>query len=264
MANIPTISITAPSVVESQSIWFSNAFVSSLVVLGIIGAVLFVLNRKVSLVPGRLQVAFEAMLNFFYEGLVNAYGDEKRARKYLPLILGLFIFLLIANQFTIIPFVQSIVVDQSGAESVPLFRNPTSHLALPVALALIVLLVSHVIAFTISPLRHIGNFIKLHLFLKVRSFKDFANALLENFLSLLDIVGEVAKVVSLACRLFGNVFAGEVMVAVIAGLSIYTQFIVPIPFYVLSIFSGLIQALVFAILAMAYITGMHTSVEETS
>ena len=54
----------------------------------------------------------------------------------------------------------------------------------------------------------------------------------------MDIVGEFAKIVSLAARLFGNVFAGEVMVAVISGLSAYTQFVVPLPFYVLSIFSG--------------------------
>ena len=178
--------------------------------------------------------------------------------KHLPMILGLFIFIVIANQFTIIPFVQSIVVEGSGS----LFRNPTSHFALPIALALIVAAVSHIIALTTAPIKHIGNFIKIGLFFKVRSFKDLGNAFLENFLAILDIIGEFAKVLSLSARLFGNVFAGVVMVGVITGLSTYTQFVVPLPFWVLSIFSGFIQALVFAFLAMAFISGMAKSVEQ--
>ena len=257
MANIPEINVAPESIFQIGEYSVSNALISSLITILILFVVLVGLKARLKIVPGRFQVFMEGLVTFFYDNLVDAYGSEARAKKYLPLIVGIFVFLLIANQFTMIPFAQSIVVEGAGN----LFRNPTSHLALPLALALIVFFVSHIVAFTTSPLRHIGNFIKLHLFLKVRSFKDLANALLENFLSILDIVGEIAKVVSLACRLFGNVFAGEVMVVVIAGLSIYTQYFIPMPFYVLSIFSGLIQALVFAILALAFITGMAKSVE---
>ena len=62
-----------------------------------------------------------------------------------------------------------------------------------------------------------------------------------------------AKVVSLSARLFGNIFAGNVMVAVVIGLSAFTQFIVPLPFIVLSVFSGLIQAFVFMLLSIQFI-----------
>ena len=257
MANIPEISVAPHTAFEVGGFAVSNSMLSSYVVLLIMLLFLFLQKRKISIVPGRVQVALEALVMFFYNGLIEAYGTEKRAKKYLPLIVGLFIFIFISNQFTIIPFAQSIVTEGGTA----FFRNPTSHFSLPIAMSLIVAVISHVIAFTTAPIKHIGNFVKLGLFLKVRSVKDFLNALLENFLAVLDIIGELAKVISLAARLFGNVFAGEVMVAVITGLSVYTQFVVPLPFYVLSIFSGLIQALVFSILAMAFISGMAKSVE---
>ncbi len=257
MANIPEISVSPHTVFEIGGFPISNAVLSSYVALLILFVFLFALKSKLRIIPGRVQVAMEDLVLFFYAGLLDAYGTKKRAQRHLPLIVGLFLFILICNQFTIIPFVQSIVTDGG----VDLFRSPTSHFALPIAMSLVVAVVSHFIAFTTAPLKHIKNFIKVGLFLKIRSFKDLGNALLENFLSLLDIVGEFAKVISLAARLFGNVFAGEVMVAVITGLSTYTQFIIPMPFYVLSIFSGLIQALVFSILAMAFISGMAKSVE---
>ena len=130
------------------------------------------------------------------------------------------------------------------------------------ALAIIVFMVTQIVAFTISPLHYFGSFIKVGEIFKARSVSAFFKALLDVFLGLLDIVGELAKVISLSARLFGNVFAGEVMVAVIAGLSDYTQFIVPMPFYVLSAFSGLIQAMVFAILALSFISGMHNNVRD--
>lgn len=257
MANIPSISVAPETIAEIGSFQLSNAMLSAYVVLAILALLMFAVKSRLSIIPGRLQVAMEGLVSFFYDGLVQAYGSEERAKKYLPLIVGFFLFIIIANQFTLIPFIQSIVLEGG----VKVFRSPASHFALPITLALVVVVLSHIIAFSISPKKHIGNFIKLGLFLKVRSFKDFANALLENFLSILDIVGEFAKVISLAARLFGNVFAGEVMIAVISGLSAYTQFAVPMPFYVLSIFSGLIQSLVFAILAMAFISGMVKSVE---
>ncbi len=257
MANIPTISVAPEVVTNIGSYALSNAMISAYVVLAIMAVFMVVLKSKLSLVPSRTQVAMEGLVSFFYDGLVDAYGSKERAAKHLPLIVGLFLFIMVANQFTIIPFVQSIVTEKGDF----FFRNPTSHFALPIALSLIVAVVSHVIAFTTAPIKHIGNFVKLGLFLKVRSVKDLLNALLENFLSILDVIGELAKVISLAARLFGNVFAGGVMVAVITGLSAYTQFIIPLPFWILSIFSGFIQALVFAILAMAFISGMAKSVE---
>jgi F-type H+-transporting ATPase subunit a len=91
--------------------------------------------------------------------------------------------------------------------------------------------------------------------LKIRSPKQAFDAVLGLFLGALDIIGEFAKVLSLSGRLFGNLFAGDVMVAVIISLASFTQFIVPIPFMFLSIFSGIVQAAVFTMLSILFIAG---------
>ncbi|MDQ5919617.1 MAG: F-type H+-transporting ATPase subunit a [Patescibacteria group bacterium] len=80
-------------------------------------------------------------------------------------------------------------------------------------------------------------------------------------MGLLDIIGELAKILSLSARLFGNIFAGDVMILVIVSLSTYTQFFVPLPFLALSIFSGFVQAFVFSLLSIQFLSGTITSVK---
>ena len=146
----------------------------------------------------------------------------------------------------------------SGAN---LFRVPTSDFSLTIALALVVVVLSHLIALRISPVKHILNMTKIGEVLKVRSVKDLTNLFLELFLGVLDIIGEVAKVVSLSARLFGNVLAGELMVLIITYLGVYTAYFIPIPFIFLSAFSGVVQAIIFPMLTIQYIAGMRASVK---
>ncbi len=203
---------------------------------------------RLRVVPGRVQAAFEMLFDFLFSQFARAFGSEERARRFVPLLMSLFLFILVANQFTLVPFVSSLV-----AEGAPVFRTPTTDWSGTLALALVTIGSAQVLSFAISPLGHVGQYLRLGPLLKARSFGDVANGLLQAFLGLLDIVGELAKVVSLSARLFGNIFAGEVMVAVIAALAVWTQFLVPMPFMFLSIFSGLIQAFVFTLLATQFI-----------
>lgn len=256
MSDIQTIPVAPRVLADVGGIPLTTAFVSSLVVTALLLGYVFYVYKKRSIVPGRAQLVGEMLITFFYGQLTEAYGSKERAKKYLPLIVGLFMFIIIANQFSILPLLQSFTAGEAN-----LFRPPTSHFSLTLSFAIIVFLISNVIAISISPIKYVGNFIRIGALLKVRSLGDLANALLDIFLGVLDIIGELAKVISLSARLFGNIFAGEVMIAVIAGLSTYTQFLVPIPFYGLSLLAGVVQALVFAILSLSFIAGMHTTIE---
>lgn len=213
--------------------------------------------KRFRLVPGRIQTAIEMLTEFMLEQVESAFGDKKTARKFFPLLMTALLFILIANQFSLIPLVGQIVAGDTHV-----LRSPTSDLAMTLALSLFVVVLANVLAFSISPLHHIGSFIKIAPLFKARSVGQFAEALLGFFLGILDIISEFAKIISLGGRLFGNIFAGEVMVAVIAGLSVYTQFLAPIPFIVLSIFSGVIQAFVFVLLSTQFIAGSITSAKE--
>jgi F0F1-type ATP synthase membrane subunit a len=83
-------------------------------------------------------------------------------------------------------------------------------------------------------------------------------------LGVLDIISEIAKLISLSFRLFGNVIAGELIIIIISGLSFYTRAFVPIPFMALSIISGVVQALVFAMLSIQFIAGSVNAAEESA
>ncbi|HBU27541.1 TPA: hypothetical protein DEB00_00300 [Candidatus Uhrbacteria bacterium] len=209
----------------------------------------FVLSaRRFSLVPTRMQLVLEFVHDYIMEQLENAFHSKKRANAFFPLFMTLLIFILVSNQFALMPLVFEIMT--SGGD---VFRQPTSDLTNTLALSLVIFLICHFMAFKISPLKHLSNFFNVMPLLRARSVGAVFSAGIEFFIGLLNIIGEFAKIVSLAARLFGNVFAGNVMVAVIMSLSFYTQFLAPLPFIVLSTFSGLVQSFVFMLLAIQFV-----------
>lgn len=258
--NMPEISLAPDIVFSIGSYGVTNAMLAMWVLTALLLVVGLLLNRKVNVVPTRLQIVMEGIISFFSKNLESAFGSKEQAKRYVPLMIAIFLMFFIANQFYVLPLIGDIV----NGDGVKLLKTPTAHFSLPIAIALVIVGMSHVLALKTAPLKHIGQFIKVGELLKVRSVKDLFNALLEIFLGLLDIVGEIAKVVSLSARLFGNVLAGELMVVIISFIAApITFWLVPIPFIFLSIFSGLIQAFVFPLLCVQYVGGTVTAVQES-
>ncbi|MFA5270379.1 MAG: FoF1 ATP synthase subunit a [Patescibacteria group bacterium] len=218
----------------------------------LIGVGLYAANTS-RIVPNRIQSVFEGVIVWFKDKVDLGFNDPVLAQRILPLILTLFFAIFISNQFMLLPFL-SVVMDHEL-----IFRLPTTHFSFTLALGLMVVVSSHLIAISISPRRHFAHFIKLELLFKVRSIGDLLNWFLESFLGLLEIIDEVAKVISISARLFGNIFAGELMGIVVVGISVYTSFIVPTPLYVLGIFVGAIQAVVFCLMSVQYLSRLANS-----
>ena len=126
--------------------------------------------------------------------------------------------------------------EHHGPKAVPIFRPGTADLNTTAALAIISVLVTQVIGIK---------------YLKLNYFKKFINTTspLMFFVGILEIVSEFAKIISFLFRLFGNIFAGEVLLSVMAFL---LPLVVPMPFYGLELFVGFIQALVFAMLSLVF------------
>ncbi|PIR55401.1 hypothetical protein COU74_01185 [Candidatus Peregrinibacteria bacterium CG10_big_fil_rev_8_21_14_0_10_36_19] len=258
--NIPTISIPAETIAQIGPIAVSNSMVTTITSSLIIIVMAFFIRRNAGVKPTRLQVAFELVLEYLLNQMTLAFGSEKRARKYFPLFMTVLLLLIVANQFTLLPFVESVVT----SDGTSFFRTPTSHYSLTIGLAAFLLILGHVIAFATHPLRHIGNYVKLQLFFQMKSIKDLPMTLIEFGLGLLDIIGEFAKIISLATRLFGNMFAGGVVIAIVSGLMFATQFLVPIPFLILGILSGFVQAFVFTILSVLFISSTTNAVIQSN
>lgn len=252
------ISLVSPNIIEIGSLHVTNTVLGGFATTAIAIGLIFLFGRKPKLIPGRMQVLFEMMITSFLGFLRGSYSDEKRVRRYLSFYITLFFFLLIANQFSILPLLSNIT---AGEEGNYLLRMSTADFSQTIALALIAIVGGHIVALTKSPIKHINNFFKFDKLIAIRKPADVPNYLLELFLGLLDVIGEIAKVISLSARLFGNIFAGDVMVVVISSISIFTTYLVPIPFIFLGMFSSLVQAFVFAILCLQFMAGTITAAE---
>ncbi len=222
------------------NVWIALLF---FLVLGIF------IRRSVSLRPRKLQNFFEYILESVLNTFDQVTGERKKTLKFLPIVGTIFFFILISNWIGLMPGVGAVTFD--GKE---FFRPANTDLNLTVVMALVAVIGSHVAGlFTVGVFTHIGKFIQIGGI--VKSFKKgpigiFA-ALVEFMVGILEIVGEMAKVLSLSLRLFGNIFAGEVLIIVIRSL---VGILVPTPFMMLELLVGLIQAAVFAILTLVYFT----------
>lgn len=242
-----TISLPSAILFNIGPIHVTNALLTAFVLTLVFFFVMLKAKRKYGLVPSRFQMVMELGIDYIWQNVKSAFKDEEKAKRFFPMLMTIFLFIIVANQLSLIPLVFNIVVGD-----VKVFRLPTSDLSMTFAFALFIVILSNALAFKMAPIQHLGKFINIKGFFKIKKPGDIGTAVLDLFFGVLDIISELAKVLSLSFRLFGNVFAGEVMVVVIAGLSAYTAYLVPIPFIVLSVFSGLIQALVFVFLSTQY------------
>lgn len=230
-----------------------NAWIAIIVFL-LLG---LVLRGRLALVPHGMQNFVEYLTEFFLSTIQGITHDKERARKFLPVVGTLFLFILLSNWMGLIPGTGSIGLYQlihGERELVPILRPASSDLNMTLALAIVSVLVANVFGIaTIGFFKHLNKFVPFGTI--VASFKkggiNIFVGLIEFFAGLIELISEVAKVVSLSLRLFGNVFAGEVLLTVIASL---ISVIVPLPFMALEILVGAIQATVFSLLVLVYLT----------
>ena len=248
----PHIQLASEPAFEIGEFTVTNTMTATVVTTLLVIVFAIAVRWKAGVVPSRLQILFEDLFLMFYTQLEDAVG-EKKARMIAPLIVTLFMFILTANMFILIPIVGSLVTEHGH-----FFRTPTTDYSMTIALAVITMFTAHVLAFFASPLGHIGNYIRVKPLWQIirgkRPVGELLNAGIEIFLGVLEILGDFIKVISLGTRLFGNLLAGEVVIIVISGLMFATQFLVPIPFIVLASFAGLIQAFVFTLLSTLFIS----------
>jgi F-type H+-transporting ATPase subunit a len=233
---------------------FINAF-AALIFFFIIG---LLLRKRSDEVPRGLQNFAEAILEYVLKYFDQVTGSRLKTLKFLPIVGGLFFFILFSNWLGIFPGIGSIgrwEIVHGELELVPLFRPAATDLNLTLAMAVLGVVFSHILGIvTIGFFKYTNKFIKLGDLWRAARSKSPTNilvAVIEFFVGFIEIISEFAKVVSLSLRLFGNIFAGEVLLTVIGGL---VAFLVPLPFLGLELLVGIIQATVFAMLVLVYLT----------
>lgn len=240
------ISINAEPVTNILGIPITNSLASSWVITALLlifvylGTKNFVLKGKLT----RLQMFFEVMIEGLY-GIVESIAGSTKARLFFPMVMSFFIFIVPSNWSGLLPGAGSIGFTGMfhGKEMfIPILRAPTADINTALALSLITMVTVQYYGFKFLGLNYL------------KKFFNFSNPI-NGFVGILELVSEFSKIISFTFRLFGNIFAGEVLISVMAFL---VPIGLPIPFYALEVFVGLIQGLVFLMLSTVFMnTATH-------
>ncbi len=290
------VEIAAETLFHLGPIPVTNSMLTMFVVMGLLLLVGAHIARRAQVVPGRIQSVFELIIEFLL-GLVEGTAGRRAGRRIFPLIGGIFIFILFANYSGLLPGVGTIgyyeeqaetaahtstegeadhsatpaseearlqpgrevaavgsaavAVTHSAAEEagdaahrvlVPFLRAPTADINMTLAMALV----------TFTAVQILG--IRAHgVGGRIKHMAD------PPFLLPIELISELSRIISLSARLFGNIFAGEVLLGVIYAMAAAVRiavipFLFPVIFIGLELLFGAIQALVFALLTLIYIT----------
>jgi F-type H+-transporting ATPase subunit a len=268
----------------------TNTIIHTLIVDGIIIGGVVALSKNIKTIPDRFQNIVESVCESFYS-LTQSISKEN-ARSIFPYFMAFFIFILISNWTALLPGVGSIgllpaekhtqttqessyvasetkhadtehnpvVYGEKSADTavpasyesetkaekkphlIPLLRGPATDINVTLALALVSAFATHMLAVrSVGWAEYLSRYFSLNpIFL---------------FVGILELVSEVTKVISLSFRLFGNIYAGEVVLMTVSGLF---AFLAPIPFLSLEVLVGFVQAMVFSMLTMAFMAILAT------
>jgi F-type H+-transporting ATPase subunit a len=262
---ISTPPLAAEPIFSIGHLPITNTYLNSLAAVIIILIAGFFIRRKVKDVPRGIQNLAESLLEFMMEYADKVTGDRKKTLKIMPLVGSLFIFIVLCNWMGILPGIGSIGVYHvvgNAREFIPLFRSANADLNLTLAMTVLSLVAVHIMGITaIGFFRYASKYIKivdLWKALKTLNPTKIMVGFVEFGVGLLEVVQEVTKIISLSLRLFGNIFAGEVLLTVLSGIIAY---LVPLPFIALELLVGAIQALIFSMLVLVYATVATTPIE---
>ncbi len=283
------VELAAETLFHLGPIPVTNSMLTMFIVMALILIVGSLLARGARQIPGRAQGSFELIVEFLL-GLVEGTAGKRAGRRIFPLIAAIFIFIIFANYSGLLPGVgtigywheesaaetsqaqsegttqsstggeaakdettsgtEAINVDTGGETTaaehervlVPYFRSPNADLNMTLAMALLTFTVVQVAGISAHGVRG-----------RLKHMAD------PPFLFPIEVVSELSRIVSLTARLFGNIFAGEVLLAVMFAMAAAIRvaiipFAVPVVFLGLELLFGAIQALVFALLTLIYIT----------
>ncbi|MFN3692617.1 MAG: F0F1 ATP synthase subunit A [Candidatus Paceibacteria bacterium] len=219
----------------------TSTLITAWVGMLILTVIAVLVRHRLALVPGKLQSVIEMMIGGVYDYMADVLESRALAQKYFGVVMTIFIFILTLNWFGLFPGVTSIgqYVEYNGSEKfIPYLYPAATDLNITLAFALIAF-------FTIqfSGIAAIGAFKYAGKFINFSSPLAFAVGIIE-------LISEIARLISFSFRLFGNIFAGKTLLVVIM---FFVPYVVPVPIMAFEVFVGFIQAFVFAILTLFFI-----------
>ena len=229
------ITLFAEPIFHFRNFAITNALLTSWVVVAIIIVLSFILRSRLQTIPGKLQNIFEIIMDGALDLCDQVTNSRALSVKVFPIAISVFFFVLINNWLGLLPIGGLGILEREphSLAFIPFLRGGTADVNTTIALAVMAVLGANLFGiFSIGLWKIFNKYVNLkalgQVFTKIKKDKTvIIVAPITFFVGLLELIGEFAKVASLSFRLFGNVFAGEVLLASMAALFAY---ILPVPF----------------------------------
>src|SRR3989344_1699460 len=227
---------------ERLGTFFGIPITNTLVMTWLVMAVLIIggyfIGRNPTLIPGSGQAAFEWLFEYVLSFMEEVLESRALAERFFPLIATVFLFIFASNLFDFSPLLGAVGLERHG-EFVPLLRAVNTDLNVTLALAFIAYVVIEATGIVMLGFLKYGS-----------KFVNLKQGAIGFSMGLIEFVSNLARLVSFSFRLFGNIFAGEVLITVII---FFLPYVVPVPLMLFETFVGLVQAAIFALLILVFI-----------
>lgn len=200
--------------------------------------VVVTMKRKLALIPSKGQVIAETVVGGAFDYIADVLESKELARKFFPLIMTIFVFILAMNWIGLLPGVDAIGIHTEHHGLVPFLHPANTDLNMTIAIAVIAFF-----AIEIAGVLFIGFWKYAGKFINFKSPLGFLIGVIELF-------SELARLISFSFRLFGNIFAGKTLIVITI---FFVPFILPVPILAFEMFVGFIQAFIFAVLTLFFI-----------
>lgn len=239
------ISIAAEKLFSLGAMPVTNALLIGVLVSAFLIWVITRATKNPALIPRGMQNVIEIIFEALLDLVESVTQDKKQARQFFPLVATIFLFVLISNWAGLLPGLGTVGVygEHNGHHTIiPFLRSTSADLNFTLALSLIAVMTVQFTGIAALGIMKYGKKFFISPFHKPYG--------IGTAVGVLELVSEVGKIISFTFRLFGNVFAGEVLLTVMLHL---VPYFLPLPFMFLEVFVGFIQAVVFAMLTLVFL-----------
>jgi F-type H+-transporting ATPase subunit a len=238
----------------------TNSIIAAWLTMIVLVGFSYVITRRMRVVPGRLQSAFEFLLGWLYN-LCQRVAGEENGRKFFPVVTTIFLFVAFNAWLSLIPGFGSIMVTTAEGEHVHLLRGANTDINMPLALALVSFVFVEYFGLRSLGISYLRKFLNAGQLLSSLSqiargrlragINGLFTGFIHIFVGLLETLSEFIRIVSFTFRLFGNMTAGEILLLIAAFL---IPWVFALPFYGLELLVGFVQALIFGGLTLVFLT----------
>ncbi len=225
----------------------TNTLLTSWVVIAVLFVIAILIGSRLKMTPSKFQTLFEWLVGFIYDYIAETLESREMAKRFLPLLCTIFLFIFTSNLLEFTPGIGSLGIFSSGGgpasgghEFIPLLRSVNTDLNVTLMLAILSFLTIEITGIvTIGIVKYAGKF-----------FQNPLKSPIGFLVGIIELFSEIARIISFSFRLFGNIFAGEVLILVVV---YFLPYVAPVPVMAFEVFVGFVQAAIFTLLTLFFI-----------